>query len=102
MVLVDTAVWSVAFRRQPASLSVDQEKARTALASLIEANHAQLVGAVRQELLSCLRERLQYERLRDLLRAFRDVPLETEDYEQAGALSNACRLGGSLGIRAIF
>jgi len=102
MVLVDTTVWSVAFRRKPHALSIDQEKARTALASLIEANQAQILGAVRQEMLSGLREPDQYERLRHLLRAFRDVPLEREDYEEAGAVSNACRLKGVAGNSVDF
>jgi hypothetical protein len=102
MVLVDTTVWSAALRLQPNSLSVDQEKARTVLASLIEANRAQLIGVVRQELLSGLRERRQYERMRDLLRSFRDVPLEREDYEDAGAVNSACRLKGVAGNSVDF
>jgi predicted nucleic acid-binding protein len=102
MVLVDTTVWSMAFRRKPHNLNLEQEKTRMVLASLIEANHAQLLGAVRQEMLSGLRERPQYERVRELLRAFRDVPLEREDYEEAGAVSNACRSKGIAGNSVDF
>ena len=97
MVLVDTSVWSVAFRHRHSALNTEEERARRDLITLIEGNQVQLLGAVRQELLSGLRERAQYERLRELLRSFRDVKLEIEDYEGAAAMSNLCRSKGIAG-----
>jgi predicted nucleic acid-binding protein len=102
MVLVDTTVWSVAFRRKPHTLDIHQERARNTLASLIEANRAQLLGPVRQELLSGIRERANYLKLRDLLRAFRDVPLDQQDYEQGGEMHNACQAKGIAGNSVDF
>lgn len=94
MVLVDTPVWSLALRRRRADLSIEQNAQRQALADLIGAGRAQLLGPVRQELLSGLREDAQFRRLRDELRAFDDVDLAAEDYEEAARLSNQCRAHG--------
>jgi predicted nucleic acid-binding protein len=102
MVLVDTTVWSMTFRRKRETLDIAQEKARLALAGLISANEAALPVAVRQEMSSGLRERAQYERLRELLRALPDVPLEREDYEEAGQVCNTCRSRGMAGNSVDF
>lgn len=58
---------------------------------------AQLLGVVRQEMLSGLRENSQFERLRKLLQAFPNVQLDTEDYEEAARISNICRSKGIAG-----
>ena len=52
------------------------------------------MGAVRQELLSGLREESQFRRLRDYLRDFPDVAVSREDYEEAAGVSNKCRGAG--------
>jgi predicted nucleic acid-binding protein len=94
MVLVDTPVWSLALRRHAADLRPEQKVQRQALADLISGGQAQLLGSVRQELLSGLRGDAQFRRLRDYLRAFDDVGLKTEDYEDAARMSNQCRAHG--------
>jgi predicted nucleic acid-binding protein len=58
---------------------------------------AQLLGVVRQEMLSGLRETSQFERLRKLLQAFPNVLLESEDYEEAARMNNICRAKGVTG-----
>jgi predicted nucleic acid-binding protein len=102
MVLVDMSVWSTSLRRAPKSLNQAQEKSRLELIALIQSNRAQLLGTVRQELLSGIRELAQYERLAQYLREFGDVPLAIEDYEQAGAMHNICRSEGISGSSADF
>lgn len=94
MVLVDTPVWSLALRRRASNLSREQEELRQALAELISAGRAQLLGPIRQELLSGVREEAQFRRLRDHLRAFDDAHLRAEDYEAAAHMSNQCRSRG--------
>jgi predicted nucleic acid-binding protein len=94
MVLVDTPVWSLVLRRRTSDLSREQEELKQALAELVSGGRAQLLGPVRQELLSGVREEAQFRRLRDHLRAFGDPELRTEDYEEAARMSNQCRSRG--------
>jgi hypothetical protein len=53
-----------------------------------------MMGPIRQELLSGIKEEAQFDRLREELRSFKDVQLHTADYERAAAMSNACRAQG--------
>ena len=94
MILVDTPVWSLALRRKAADLAVQERHLTQLLYTLVDEGRVQLLGAVRQELLSGLREESQFRRLRDYLRDFPDVPVETEDYEEAARASNQCRTAG--------
>jgi hypothetical protein len=97
MILVDTCVWSVALRRQEKHLTREQKQVKQELAELILEGRAQLIGPVRQELLSGIRTDAQYERLRAYLRAFRDPRLTEEDYEEAASTNNRCRAKGVTG-----
>ena len=54
-VLVDTPVWSLALRRKQVDLSAREKAITEALAELIRDGRAQLMGAIRQELLSGIR-----------------------------------------------
>jgi predicted nucleic acid-binding protein len=102
MVLVDTPVWSLALRRSPTDLSPRQRSVRKALEELISEGRVVLLGAIRQELLSGIREDSQYQRLRNSLRAFPNVDLIAEDYEEAARISNLCRTGGIAGSPVDF
>ena len=93
-VLVDTPVWSLALRRKTADLAPSERRVVQLLHQIVEDGRAQLLGSVRQELLSGLREDAQFRRLRDYLRAFSDTDLATEDYEEAARASNECRKAG--------
>ena len=98
-VLIDTPIWSLALRRRnrPAA-----EPATAELASLVQDGRVALIGPVRQELLSGIRERAQFERVRDHLRAFADVEITSEDYEEAATFYNACRAKGIQGSNTDF
>jgi hypothetical protein len=100
--LVDTPVWSLALRRKHADLSPREARVTQALAEVIRDGRAQLVGVVRQELLSGIREEERFRKLRDYLRAFDDPPLETGDYEQAAQMHNRCRARGIAGSAIDF
>jgi predicted nucleic acid-binding protein len=86
-VVVDTSVWSLALRRQRSMRSPEVEE----LAELIREGRAALLGPVRQELLSGVPVPEQYRTLRNYLRAFPDIELESEDYEEAASFFNRCR-----------
>lgn len=97
-VLVDTSVWSLALRRRHFS----QDPAFQELRELIGESRAHLIGPVRQEVLSGIRETAQYERLRDHLREFPDLPIRTVDHERAAELFNLCRSRGVQGSNTDF
>ena len=97
-ILIDTSVWSLALRRRQAkSLPETLE-----LAELIREGRVVLLGAVRQELLSGTSEDQQYRVLRDHLRAFPDLPLDRNDYEEAAVFFNRCRARGIQGSNTDF
>lgn len=102
MVLVDTPVWSVALRRSPKVLSREQQALTQELGELIKESRAQLLGPIRQELLSGIRDELQFRRLREHLRAFDDPALTTADYEAAAQAHNRCRAAGIAGSAVDF
>src|SRR5260370_8660678 len=91
MVLVDTPVWSLALRRRPEHLSTQEQQLTQALAELIREGRVQMLGPIRQELLSGIREEAQFRKLRDYLRAFQEQVLEAVDYEAAPHLTNRRR-----------
>lgn len=97
-VLVDTCVWSVAFRRR----SRQVEPAVNELTSLITEGRVRLVGPVRQELLSGIKHGEQFERLRERLRSFPDLELDRADFEDAASAGNHCRGLGVQGSSVDF
>ena len=102
LVLVDTPVWSLALRRKQGDLSAREDELTQALAELIRDGRAQLMGVVRQELLSGIREEERFRKLRDYLRAFDDPRLERDDYEEAAQMHNRCRSRGIAGSAIDF
>jgi len=102
MVLVDTSVWSLALRRKSGDLNARERDLSVALAELIREGRAQIVGVVRQELLSGIREAERFEKLRDYLRAFDEPVLEIADYEAAAEAHNRCRSRGIAGSAIDF
>jgi predicted nucleic acid-binding protein len=102
MVLVDTSVWSLALRRKAGDLNAHERALTLALAELIREGRAQIVGVVRQELLSGVRETERFENLRDYLRSFDEPRLEAADYEEAARMHNQCRSRGVAGSTVDF
>ncbi len=97
-VLVDTSVWSLALRRgSPRGTAPERE-----LVELVKEGRVLIVGPVRQEILSGVRDAEQFKTLRDRLRAFPDVMLEARDYEEAAAYFNRCRSKGIQGSNTDF
>ena len=102
LVLVDTSVWSLVLRRKTGDLNAKEEALTQSLAELIRDGRAQLMGLVRQELLSGIREEDRFGKLRDYLRAFDDPRLELADYEEAAQMHNRCRSRGIAGSSIDF
>jgi len=95
--LVDTSIWSLALRRS----SISGAEVLT-LKSLIADGRIEIIGAIRQEVLSGIRNPEQFVRLRDYLRAFPNLELEEVDYEIAAEFYNTCRSNGVQGSNTDF
>ncbi len=102
IVLVDTSVWSLALRRKREDLSPEEVRLTKALAELIRQGRAQIVGPIRQELLSGIRDEEKFLALRRHLRAFDEPHLEADDYEEAARMNNQCRRRGIAGSAIDF
>lgn len=72
------------------------------LAELVREGRAKLIGPIRQEVLSGIRETAQFNRLRGHLRTFPDEPLANEDFEYAAQCNNQCRSKGISGSHTDF
>ena len=101
-VLVDTPVWSLALRRKSAELNARERVLTGALAELIREGRVSMMGAIRQELLSGIREEERFQRLRNYLRAFEEPGIEILDYEEAARMHNLCRGRGVAGSAVDF
>jgi len=91
-------VWSQVLRRQ----KVSGDHIARELHELISEMRVQMVGPVRQELLSGVRVEKQFMDLRDHLRAFPDLLLSEEDFETAAKFFNRCRSRGVQGSNTDF
>ena len=96
-VIVDTVIWSLAFRRQSANA-----KYQTVLKDLISDGRVELLASVRQEVLTGIRHQEQFERIKISIRAFPDMLLNTRDYELAASFYNQCRSKGVQGANTDF
>ena len=97
-VLVDTSVWSLALRRAAGAGT----RAPQQLAELIAGHRAQIIGPIRQELLSGIRDEQQFDNLAVHLSAFPDLPIVAEDYVVAAKFFNLCRKRGIQGSNTDF
>lgn len=98
-VLVDTCIWSLALRRNtPGTQLAHLEE----LKELINEARVQLMGPVRQEILSGVKSDRQFEQLKEHLAAFPDIPITTGDFEQAARYFNLARSKGIQGSNTDF
>lgn len=100
-VLLDTSVWSVFLRRRR-KLNATEKAIQWEVAELIKEDRAVLIGIIRQELLTGIRDERSFEKLRNYLRSFDDERLTTEDYEEAARWANRCRRAGIAGSAVDF
>jgi len=98
MVLVDSDVWSEAFRKP----SEQPSREVLALRDLVKAEQVLMIGSIRQEVLSGLREYKKYEDIRKILRSFPDRAIATEASELAAEFFNHCRSHGVQGSHTDF
>jgi len=93
-VLVDTSVWSLALRRKSKDLNSAEQFLVQELLDFIREGRVYLLGVVRQEVLSGIKNPEQFEKIRGFFRPFYDEPPTAEDYEMAAIAHNRCRAKG--------
>jgi predicted nucleic acid-binding protein len=97
VILVDSPLWSLALRRRPQDLS-DVELAHVReMDRLVRSGEITLIGAIRQEVLSGIRDEIAWARLRNALRPFTDLPVTRADYERAAQFFDRCQSAGMAG-----
>ena|SRR3990167_774663 len=99
-ILVDTSIWSLALRKH--TVTAELQPYVQSLATLVSSARAVIFGAIRQELLSGIKSRAQFIKLKSYLQAFPDLKLETVDFEFAAELFNHCRSHGIQGSHIDF
>jgi len=97
-VLVDTSVWSSVLRRDESK----NQSIRKELTDLITGYRAAMIGPIRQELLSGIKHKDQFDILSSHLVAFPDIAIISEDYVTAARFFNQCRSKGIQGSNTDF
>ena len=92
-ILVDTCVWSLALRHNQTTKRALVEE----LTELVAELRVQLIGPIRQELLSGVKTKKQFSSLKKYLAAFHDLPLDSADFELAAEFFNLARSKGIQG-----
>lgn len=97
-VLVDTCVWSRAFKAKDSR----NKKVCKELETLIEENRVSIIGPIRQEILSAYKEEDKFDVAKKHLTYFPNLEIENIDYEIAAEFHNLCRGKGVQGSHIDF
>jgi len=97
-VIVDTCIWSLALRRDHDI----NDPLVIELKELIKEVRIQMIGPIRQEILSGLKSKRQFEELKEYLTAFPDLYLQSLDFELAAEFFNTNRQKGIQGSNTDF
>lgn len=97
-VIVDTDVWSEAFRKKSGMKSSHFNE----LGLLVNEGRVQLLGVIRMEVLCGISNSGVFDRIEERLRAFPDRILDTEVFVLAAKFFNLCRSKGIQGSNNDF
>lgn len=97
-IIIDTCIWSLALRRN----TPQNNSYVTEFKELIKEVRVQLLGSIRQELLSGIKSKEQFNLLKDHLEAYDDLNPERQDYELAAEYFNTARKKGIQGSNTDF
>jgi len=98
-VLIDTPVWSLAFRKKKDNIN---NKTIETLINLIRNGNIAIIGPIRQEVLSGISDKNKFNDIKEKLSVFPDYDIQTNDYEFAAECSNECRINGIQGSHTDF
>jgi predicted nucleic acid-binding protein len=97
-VLIDTCIWSTAFKKK------DKRNAEVVreLSELIDEGRVALIGPIKQEILSAYKEKERFDKIQDHLQYFDNEFILDEDYNNAAQLFCECRANGVQGSHIDF
>jgi predicted nucleic acid-binding protein len=98
-VLIDTPIWSLAFRRKNLTennITIDN------LINLMRNTQIAVIGSIRQEVLSGISDKNKFYEIKNKMAVFTDYIVQTGDYEFAAECSNECRRHGIQGSHTDF
>ncbi|NIO19856.1 MAG: PIN domain-containing protein [Candidatus Aenigmarchaeota archaeon] len=96
-VLVDTCVWSQVLRHKSPNIKLINK-----IKELVNDGLVVMIGPIRQELLSGIPDEKQFNKVKEILSSFEDIPLKSEYFEKAAEFSNICRGKGIQGSTTDF
>lgn len=89
--LVDACIWSLSLgRRRVTLLSEDQQQMLVRLQEAIAEGRVAIIGAIRQEILSGIRDEVHFLKTQHALASFLDEEVTSADYVEAARLYNTC------------
>lgn len=97
-VLVDTDVWSEALRRKKGKKSIYVDE----MIDLIQEGRVLIIGPIRMEILSGIRDQAIFDAFSERLAAFVDQDVPSEVYVLAARFFNLCRSKGIRGSNTDF
>jgi predicted nucleic acid-binding protein len=93
--IVDTCVWSLSLRRRNAArINTGEQQLLAQLREAIQDRRVAIIGPIRQEILSGIKDQVQFAKTGELLDPFRDEEIVGGDYVEAARLFNLCRNHG--------
>ena len=93
--IVDTCVWSLWLRRKDESrLNANEQQILNEFRETVKDRRAKIIGPIRQEILSGIRDSTQFAKIENLLNPFLDEAIEASDYIEAARFFNRCRNHG--------
>ena len=100
MIIVDTTIWSKAYRRKK-TVSEDQDII-SALKNILDREEEILIGPVRQELLSGISNKILFHELLNKLRGFNNYEVQLADHDLAAEYFNICLNNGIQGSQTDY
>jgi predicted nucleic acid-binding protein len=98
-VLIDTPIWSLAFRKKGNSVN---NRTIECLIELIRDGQVAIIGPIRQEVLSGISDNNKFNEIKHKMSIYSDYNIQTGDYEFAAECSNECRRNGIQGSHTDF
>ena len=98
-VIIDTPVWSLAFRKKGGN---ENNTVINNLIYLIRNAQIEIIGSIRQEVLSGKSDKNKFHEIKNKMTVFTDYAIQTADYEFAAECSNECRRNGIQGSHTDF
>jgi predicted nucleic acid-binding protein len=90
--IADTCVWSLSLRRRDKTrINTEEQQIIEQLIDAIRDRRVAIIGAIRQEILSGIRDKARFAKTQERLEPFLDEEIPASDYVEAARLFNLCK-----------